>query len=300
MSSIPTKLGATLLAALALGLGACSSDSSGPSTSTSILTTVQASDLASDVSGDIDDLADFSSFNDATGMNVASTGMRTQSVPPACVTISPNPPTNSDGDAVPDSVRFAYDNCIFTRGHGTVTDSLGGTIDFIDPLPLAVSLGVRHVFTDFTRKRVNTVFPLRSFMATQNGTREWGGNADTLGHTITAFTTVWTHPSGRTTTHERDWVAKFTAATPGTISLITPLPAGSFTVNGTGHWTTDTRTWDVATTTVTPLVYDPSCDVAPRFTAGEIDLVVTRDTQVTNVQIVFTGCGQYTVTKTTG
>lgn len=299
MSPSPTKLGATLLAALAVVLGACS-DSSGPSTSTNTLTQVQASDIASDVSGDIDDLADFSTFDASTGMSIASEQVRTQSSPPpACVTISPNPPTNSDGDAVPDSVRFTYDNCIFTRGNGTVTDSLGGAIDFVDPLPLLTSLGVRHRFTDFTRKRVNSAFPLRSFMATQNGTREWGGNADTLGHTITAFTTVWTHPSGRVTTHERDWVAKFTAATPGTISLITPLPAGSFTVNGTGSWTTDTRTWSVATTTTTPLAYDPSCTVAPRFTAGQLDLVVTRDNVITNVSIVFTACGQYTVTRTT-
>jgi hypothetical protein len=300
MSSTPTKLGATLLAALALTLGACSSDSSGPSTSTNTLTAVQASDISSDVAGDMDELADFSTFNASTGMSLSSAQLRTQSAPPpSCVTVSPNPPTNSDGDAVPDSVRFDYSNCAFSRWNGTVTDSLGGTIDFIDPLPLVTSLGVRHVFTNFSRKRDNTAFPLRSFTEVQNGTREWGGNADTLGHTITAFTTVWTHPSGRTSTHEKDWVAKFTAATPGTISLITPLPAGSFTVNGTGTWSTAARSWSVATTTTTPLAYDPSCTVAPRFTSGQLDLVVTRNTEVTNVSIVFTACGQYTVTRTT-
>jgi hypothetical protein len=297
MSRPSIQTGAAVLAGLALFVGACS-DSNSPSITSDALTQVQAADISADAAGDVDELADFSMFDPSTGGSFSSVGVRVQSAPPpACVTISPNPPTNSDGDAVPDSVRFDYSDCAFTRGNGAVTDSLNGTIDFIDPLPLQTSLGVRHVFTNFARKRVNTVFPLRSFTEVQNGTREWGGDADTLGHTITAFTTVWTHPSGRTTTHEKTWVAKFAASTPGTISLITPLPAGTFTVAGSGSWTTLGRTWSVVTSTPTPLVFDPTCTVAPRFTAGELDLVVTRNSAVTNVSIVFTACGQYTVTR---
>jgi len=296
MSNSTMRLGMALTLALAAGLGACS-DGNGPGATSDILSQVQAEELSFDVTQGLDDLAELSVYDESNGIPVASAEPRPLAGPPAaCVTIEPDPPLNSDGDAVPDSVRFIYDACIFTRG--PVTDSLGGTIDFIDPLPLATSLGVRHVFTNFTRKRTNTAFPLRSFMAVHNGTREWGGNADTLGHTVTDFVSVWTHPSGRTTTHEKDWVAKFTAATPGTISLITPLPAGSFTLSGTGSWTTLSRTWSVVVTTVTPLVYDPSCTVAPRITSGELSLVVTRNTEVTNVSIVFTACGQYTVTRT--
>ena len=295
----PLKVGAVLLAAFAVALGACS-DGSSPSTSSDVLTQSQAAEISADAAGDLDELADFSSFDPSTGLVVTAAGVGPQaSFAPGCVTISPLPPTNSDGDAVPDSVRFEYDNCIFTRGNGTVTDSLGGIIDFFDPLPNSSSHGVRHKLIDFTRKRDNTAFPLRSFTAVHNGIREWGGNADTLGHTITGFSTVWTHPSGRTTIHTKDWVAKFTATTPGTISLITPLPAGSFTLNGTGTWTTLGRDWSVVTTTATPLAYDPSCNVAPRFTAGELSLVVTRNGDVTNVSIVFTACGQFTVTRTT-
>ncbi len=291
-----------LAAMLATMLGACA-DSSSPSGGTSnTLSQVQANDIGADVASDIDELAELSTYDASNGVPLsAPSPAAIQGAPPAlCVTVTPNPPTNSDGDAVPDSVRFAYDACVFTRGAGVVTDSLGGTIDFIDPLPNATSLGVRHVFTNFTRARVNTAFPLRSFMAVHNGTREWGGNADTLGHTITAFTSVWTHPSGRTTTHTKDWVATFTATTPGTISLVTPLPAGSFVVGGTGSWATANRSWSVATSTVTPLAYDPTCTVAPRFTAGELNLVVTRSGETTNVNILFTQCGQYLVTRSTG
>jgi hypothetical protein len=296
----PKKLGAGTIAALVVALGACS-DSSSPSTSTDVLTQSQAAEISADAAGDVDELADFSNFDPSTGMIMTAPGsMPRVPVAPGCVNISPDPLVNSDADAVPDSARFDYNDCVFVRGNGTVTDSLRGTIDFIDPLPLVTSLGVRHRFTNFTRKRDNTAFPLRSFTAVQNGTREWGGNADTLGHSITGFSTVWTHPSGRTTTHTKDWVAKFTATTPGSIALLTPLPAGTFTVAGTGTWTTLGRSWSVVTSTVTPMLYDPTCLVAPRFTAGRLDLAVTRNGEVTNVTIDFTACGQYTVTRTLG
>jgi hypothetical protein len=302
MSHPPMKLGINLLAALAMALGACS-DSSGPSGSTlNTLSQVQASDLGQDVAEEVDELADVSSFNMTTGVNfqaAAYTGPHGFSVPPApCVTITPVPLVNSDGDIVPDSARFDYGGCVFTRAAGQIIDSLSGTIDYLDPQPTVVTFGVRHVFTNFALKRVNTPFPLRSFIAVKNGTREWGASPDTLGHTITNFVTQVSHESGRVTTHTRDWVGRFVATTPGTIGLGLPLPAGAWTVAGTGSWATANRTWSVTISTPTALAYDPTCTVSPRFTAGRVLLVVTRNAEVTNVQIDFTGCGQYLVTRT--
>ncbi len=304
MSHPPIKLGVALLAALAMTLGACS-DSSGPSSSSlNALSQVQAQDLGQDVAEDADELADVSSFNTVTGVSfstMAYTGPRGFSIPPApCVTITPVPLVNSDGDIVPDSARFDYGGCVFTRANGQIIDSLSGTIDYLDPQPSVVSFGVRHVFTNFALKRVNTPFPLRSFVAVKSGTREWGASPDTLGHTITGFVTQVTHASGRVATHTRDWVGHFIATTPGTIGLDLPLPAGAWTVQGTGSWSTANRSWSVVTSTPTALVYDPTCTVSPRFTAGRIDLIVTRNGEITNVQIDFTGCGQYLVTRTLG
>lgn len=298
MSYNRIKPGVALVATLTLLLGACS-DSSDPG-NTNLLSQTEAAEISSDVAQDVDEMLETSTFDVSNGvpLSVEATPEINAAPPAACVTVTPDPVVNSDGDAVPDSVRFDYSACVFTRGNGAITDSLDGTIDIIDPLPAATSLGARHVFTDFFRSRINTVMPIRSFSALHNGTREWGGNADTLGHTVTDFVSVWTHPNGRTTTHEKDWVAKFTATTPGTISLVTPLPAGSITLNGTGSWLKGTRSWSVATATLTPLAYDPTCVVAPRLTAGELELTVTRNTEVTLVNILFTACGQYTVTRT--
>lgn len=296
------KPGAVLLGAMVLTLAACSGNENGPTDNANVLSSAQTQDLGQDVAEDLVEMTDASVYDGSTGINMEGAsigGVHLTHVPPACITVSPSPPTNSDGDIVPDSVRLTYD-CGFTRANGVLTDSLFGSIDFLDPQPTVVSLGVKHIFNDFTRKRINTAFPLRSFTAVHNGTREWGGNTDTLGHTITDFTTVWTHVSGRQTTHVKNWVGKFTATTPGTIGLGIPLPAGAWTLDGTSTWSTANRSWNVAVTTAEALQYDPSCQVTPRFTDGTIDLVVTRNGAVTNIEIVFINCGQYQVTKTVG
>jgi hypothetical protein len=302
MSITPTRLGAAMLAALALALGACS-DGSGPSNiSANTLTDAQSQDLAQDAAEDVDEMADASSYNATSGVNlsIAYAGPHAMTPPPACATITPIPFANSDTDIIPDSVRFDYGGCVLSRAAGIITDSLSGTIDYLDPQPTVTSFGVRHVFTNFTIKRDNSALPLRSYTAVRNGTREWGASSDTLGHTVTNFVTQWTHAGGRVTSHTRDWFGKFVATTPGSIGLGLALPAGSWTVAGTGSWTTANRSWSVVTSTPTALLYDPTCTVSPRFTAGRLLLVVTRNGEITNVQVDFTACGQYLVTRTTG
>lgn len=295
----PTRATAATALALALLLGACSSETSGPSGSTGSLSSAQADALGSDIAEDVADLVDVSSFDASSGIELAAPAAGTRAYamqpPPACVTLSPLPVVNSDADPVPDSLAFSYADCVAVRANGNLIDSLSGIIDFIDPLPTQASLGVRHRFHDFVRSRTNVPFPARSWRAVHNGLREWGGSADTLGHTITGFTTERTFPNGRVRTHTRDWTSKFTATTPGSIALGQALPAGSWTMGGTGSWTAGGRAWSVVTSTVTPLAYDPSCTLEPRFTAGELSLVVTRNGEVSNVTITFTGCGAVTV-----
>ncbi|TFG51955.1 MAG: hypothetical protein E4H38_00335 [Gemmatimonadales bacterium] len=282
--------------------GAGCSDSSGPGggTSTDVLTTAQAQQLGGDIVLDAAEMFEVPSYDPMTGIPMTPGPWAGPSRPPQspCVTVSPLPPVNSDGDIVPDSLRFDFAGCVFTHHMGQVTDSLDGTIDIIDPLPLTTSHGVRHVYTQFTRARMNEAFPGRSFIAVHNGTREWGASPDTLGHMVTNFMSQWTHPSGFTSTHQKDWAGKFTALTPGTIQPGQPLPGGSWTLDGTSEWERGGTTWSVVIATIDPLVFDPTCDVPPMLTAGSLHLVVTRNDGVTNVDITFTACGQYTVTRT--
>ena len=283
--------------------GAGCSDSSGPGggASADALTAAQVQQLGGDIVLDAAEMFEVSSFDPATGIPMVMMGPaggRPPAPPTLCVTISPFPPVNSDGDIVPDSVRFDFAGCVFTHHRGQITDSLDGTIDIIDPLPLATSYGVRHVFTQFTRARMNEAFPARSFIAVHDGTREWGASPDTLGHTITDFVSQWIHPGGFTSTHKKNWAGKFTALTPGAIQPGQPLPGGTWTLDGTSAWERGGRTWSVVTATTVPLVFDPACDVPPMLTAGSLHLVVTRNGGVTDIDITFTACGQYTVTRT--
>lgn len=290
---------AAIWAALALVLGACS-DSGGPSGSSDALTITEAQVLGTDVAEEVAELVELSMFDTATGVSFAVPvgQVRPYRIAPPCVVVTPQALVNSDGDIVPDSMRLDYADCVFARGNGQVIDSLSGTIDFLDPLPLAASAGVRHIFTDFRRSRTNTAFGARSFSATHNGIREWGASPDTLGHTTTDFVSVWTHAGGGTTIHDKDWAGKFTATTPGSIVFGDPLPAGRWVLSGTSVWTRRARSWDVVVTTPEPLAYDPTCQVAPPFTDGTLNLVVTRNEITTNVEIQFLSCGQYLVTRT--
>jgi len=302
MSIRSSRAGALCVAVLAAVLGACTSSTIDPSGSSSLLTTTEAQVLGTDVAAEAADLAEVSMFDTATGIDFAVPVGQVRPVRFAlpCVTVSPLPLVNSDADIVPDSMRLDYSDCVFTRGHGLIIDSLSGTIDFLDPQPVAASTGVRHVFTDFRRSRTNTVIRARSFSAVHNGVREWGASPDTLGHTITDFASTWTHPGGGTTTHEKNWVGKFTATTPGSIVFGDPIPAGTWVLNGTSVWTRRGRSWDVVVTTAAPLVFDPTCDTAPPYTGGTLDLVVTQNGEVTNVEIQFLSCGQVQVTRTAG
>jgi hypothetical protein len=291
--------GALLLSTMMLGLAACSDSSTDPSDSDAVTESL-AQDMGQDVTEDFAELIDASTYDPSTGVYIMASSPTSVRTPPACVTLSPTPVINSDSDIVPDSVEFDYDACGFTRAGGMLLDSLSGAIDFVDPQPAEASHGMRHRFHDFTRVRLNLAFPRRSFVAVHNGVREWGGNSDTLGHTISDFTSSWTHPGGRTRTHDKDWVARFVATTPGSIAAGQPLPAGSWTGAGTSTWSTANRSWNVTLSTPEALAYDPSCAVTPRLTDGTLQLVATRNDVTTTITVAFINCGEYQVTRTVG
>src|SRR5512141_3198300 len=118
--------------ALALGVLACSDSTSPPGTLQS-LTVAQADSMGELVATDAGELADASAFDAVSAFPLgARPVVGSNGVPPCAPTLSPLPVVNSDGDAVPDSLRFSY-ACSFTRG--AMTHTLAGLIDVIDPDP---------------------------------------------------------------------------------------------------------------------------------------------------------------------
>jgi hypothetical protein len=290
MSVTRTQLGSFAAALLLLGAVACD-DSSGPTTAET-LTAAQADLVAEVVTVDVDEIIETGSFDAVTGvpMTLSMDDPITVCVP----TITPFPPTNSDEDAVPDSVRFEFTECTFTRG--AMTHTLDGIVDVIDPTPSLTDFDIRTVFTSFSRTLANGVTG-RTHSALFDGTREWSATADTLGMTMTNFLTEFTYPNGTSASHLKNWVARFTADTPGSIMLGEPLPAGELVVAGTSTWERSGLTWDLVASTPTPQHFNPACTVAPRFDSGVLLHAVTRSDSTVTVQIEFTACGTYTVTR---
>jgi hypothetical protein len=275
--------------ALAAVLAACQSESTTPSTD---LPASVAQDVADVVTTDQEALLDASTLDPSTGVAVASPAA--SSPPPCTPGVSPSPPANSDGDMVPDSARFDFTGCSFTRGNYSFV--LSGLIDILDPTAAEDGFGIKAGFIGFTRER--TFVPTsRVTTAVFNGIRQVSGNSDAINHLITDFHTDVTLPRGRTVSHVKDWNATFTADQPGSIAHGQPVPSGTLNVAGSSAWSRgDNEVFSMSITT-SGLHYNAACTVAPRFDAGSSMLVVTRRGETTNVLIEHTACGQYTVTR---
>src|SRR5512143_2924097 len=212
---LPTLVAGGL--ALARGLLACS-DSNSPSGRVQSLTAAQADSMGELVATDAGELADASAYDAVSAFPLAPRAGVGPFRVPCAPTLSPLPVVNSDADAVPDSLRFTY-ACSFSRG--PMTHTLAGLIDVIDPEPAVAGYAMRTVFTNFGRTMQNSMTQ-RITSAIYNGSREVSATADTLGHTLTQFTTAYTYGVGQTATHVRDWIAKFTADVPGSILIGNP------------------------------------------------------------------------------
>src|SRR5436853_4560300 len=124
-----------------------------------VLTQPQANAAAEVVATDAASLVGGATLDAATGMPFAvapmpgAPAMATSSA--SCTpTRSPSPPTNSDGDPVPDSVRIDFTGCTFSGDAHTVT--LSGSIDLLDPTPAITHRAFRTRNNAFTRTVTDT------------------------------------------------------------------------------------------------------------------------------------------------
>lgn len=286
--------GATILA---LGATACSNNNSAPTSS--LLTQQQADSMSEELGYDADD-----EIATSTTSGASSAGLIAQYTPVAGVpavapsrlctpTRSPAPPTDTDKDGVPDSVRFTFD-CVLSWP--LETDSLTGTIDLLDPTPTVYDHAVERIFTNVRLERGFTISG-KSSSETRNGTRMSNRDTTTLHQSETNFTTAYVFRDGSTATHVKSWASTFTADVAGSIQPDQPLPSGLWNVSGTSSWTRGANTYALTVTTNPDLHYNATCTTAPRFDAGTLTAVITKGGQTSTIGIQFTACGTYTVTK---
>ena len=286
------------LAVLALGVAACNNEG-GTAPSTPVMSQAQAETLATSVVGDVMDEIGTAAMDGSGGLvttaSITMSGPLGSAAATQCIpTQSPTPVVNSDGDGVPDSVRFDFSGCVISRPLSV--DSLSGTIDLIDPTKNTADHAVERIFTDFKRVTVVLLTGAKSSV-TQNGKRMASHDGTTLQSSETNFRTDWVFPRGGTAEHVRTWESIFTADVAGSIQRDALLPSGTWSVNGTSSWTRGQRSYSITVTTNPALHYNASCTDVPRFDAGKITAVVVRNSQSMTVTIEFTACGQYTVTR---
>jgi hypothetical protein len=284
----------------ALFVAACDT-STAPSSN--VLTQAQADTVADVMVSDADALSDGASLDAAAAPPVAffesalPRGVPFPFFTPFCTpTKTPSTPTNSDGDAVPDSVRFDFTGCSFTGAH--VSIAVSGMIDFVDPTPVATDIGLKTRYLAFTR---SVTYGDKTRSVKQNGVRLVIRSADKLERADSSYKTDYTFPDGSTASHLINWSSLFTPDAAGTITSTTwrawGLPSGTWNINGSSTFTRGDKSYSLAVTTSPPLHFNTACTVAPRFDAGTLKAVVTRNGVTTTVTVAFTACGQYTVTR---
>jgi hypothetical protein len=300
MRTVHASLGALAVAAAVavLGVTACNNDKP-TAPATPVLSQAQAETLAktvvSDVVGEVATATLDGSGTIGASAALLTSGPVTSGPGSQCVpTMSPTPVVDSDHDGVPDSVRSDYTGCVLSLP--LAIDSLGGTIDLIDPTPMTADHAVERVFTNFKRVTVNLVSGAKTSV-TDNGVRMASHDGTTLRTSETNFRTDYVYANGGTAEHVRTWEVIFTADVAGSIQPNTLLPSGNWSVNGTSSWTRGQRSYSLTVTTNPALHYNATCTVAPRFDAGKITAVVVNGSHTMTVSIEFTACGQYTVTR---
>lgn len=290
-----------LLAGMALGLAACSSDTNGPGGApplTQADATVIAAEMQDEMAGITDgsSLAELLSPTFVLAPSAARIGGSAMVIrPPNCPSLSEFPPTDADHDNVPDNltISFTLPECHFGGPVGSAYHEVSGSVTISDPS--VVDPGVRVSFADLLARTV--AFPRDSvptdsiyFLRRVNGV--WQLLANSSGFSATDSTTA-THESSQHGTAElaKAWQVDFVTDSGQTFVPDHRLPSGSLTVNGTTTRTAGPEVKSFSLSTVTPLHYDATCAAADRITAGELHILYSSPRGSATVTLVFTACG---------
>ena len=286
------RLLVTLAGATVLCLAACS-ERTGPQQPA--LTAAQADSVGEVIVADAQAELDAATAGGGAGLVPGqSPPSLTLPLPFGCQpAITPTVPGNSDADRVPDSVRLTFASCVFMLRRGS--DTVRGVIDVVDPTPTVTDRAIKLAFTDFARILVDRSGRLSSI--TLNGSRQVIRDSAHIAQTAVDFHTDYVFRDNSLASHVRNWDVLFTADSAGAIRVDSWLPSGAVTVTGSSTFAHGDRSLALQVTTPTPLHFNATCGDRPRFDAGTLIVVGTRAGATTTVTITFTGCGQYTITK---
>ena len=225
---------------------------------------------------------------ESAGLAYATSGMN------PCISVSPNPPVDSDHDGTPDDVTFTATDCEKALPNGDLA-RFDGTMQVQDPTADVADFNV--VRTDNTELKVKD--PAGTLRLDQKSAGVIDGSEPTAGtferKVNKSDDTIFQGP-GDTVAHHavvsRNWTVDYTPASawnPGQ-----PMVAGSVSISGTFSGTIDGQSIDGDVTTLSPLSVDPACPT--HVVGGELKREMNKGTHTRTIDVQWTGCGQKTVT----
>jgi hypothetical protein len=274
------KLGAVLT--LAASLAACNAGL--PQTSLPTAAEIQATADAM-----TDELASSSSqVTLENSINALSFGDSAQSsgrAKPACVTITPAPLVDTDGDGVADSATYTFD-CSKTGVF--FSSSKTGSLQVTDPSSDAGVWGFDST-ANLTESRTNLTTG-KTVTEVRKGSRSPRKTADQVvqSHNITVSRSVTDQP---TATITNLWNYSFNALTAGSIVMGQPLPAGTASLSGNWSFSRDSKTHTYAVSTISPLQYDPNCAEPLKIVGGKIRGTLANNSGEGYIEITYNACG---------
>ncbi len=201
--------------------------------------------------------------------------------------------TDSDADGIPDHATYTF-NCAYTDLDDGSSFTVTGTIHLLDSQDIATGFGFDINFNTFKFKLTT---PGQNGNTVTEAIINGFYNADVVASAAGAsqdLTFVFRLNGRRLFYSSWDWAIDFTPN--GTIDFAAEdMPPGDFGVNGNfvfqGEAGQRSGDWAFSLNTISPLVYDGSCDLEPPFASGTIEGAIVARNSV-GFTVTYTGCGQ--------
>ncbi len=221
-------------------------------------------------------------------------GPRQLDAVPACATVTPPNPPDSDDDGIPDSATYTFSaaNCTFVSDSTTLVVS--GAVVVSDP-----TLSI----PDASYVATTTGLQLQATGAQEQATIGIKGSAaandvpglvtQTLDDTIAVSATK---PAVISASLADSLIVTFAHAGGflGGVGGVPALPAGTFLATGSILFSTNGHSFPVAVSTPTPVTYDPTCATSTHVTGGTV-LATFGANATDSVRVVWTGCSDPTL-----